>query len=160
MTHWRTAPIILCMACLITSLNAYSGGTGTAEDPYQIATAEALIALGNDPNDYDKHFILTADIDLSAHTFNQAVIAPDTDPLRSGFQGRHFTGVFHGDNRVIQSLQIKGDLALGLFGYVSPDALICDLSLEDISVHGTEYYIGGLVAHNEGALVNCCATAW
>jgi len=37
----------------------YSGGSGTAEDPYQIATAADLIALGETPDDYDKHFILT-----------------------------------------------------------------------------------------------------
>ena len=42
----------------------YWGGSGTAEDPYQIATAEDLIALGETAQDYDKHFVLTADIDL------------------------------------------------------------------------------------------------
>jgi hypothetical protein len=42
----------------------YSGGSGTADDPYQIATAADLIALGETPDDYDEHFILTADIDL------------------------------------------------------------------------------------------------
>jgi hypothetical protein len=42
----------------------YSGGSGTAQDPYQIATAADLIALGETPGDYDKHFLLTADIDL------------------------------------------------------------------------------------------------
>jgi len=42
----------------------YDGGSGTAEDPYQIATAADLIALGETPQDYDKHFILTDDIDL------------------------------------------------------------------------------------------------
>jgi hypothetical protein len=42
----------------------YSGGTGEPNDPYQIATAADLIALGETPDDYDKHFLLTADIDL------------------------------------------------------------------------------------------------
>ena len=43
-----------------------AGCTGTADDPYRtyrIATAADLIALGETPEDYDKHFILTADID-------------------------------------------------------------------------------------------------
>jgi hypothetical protein len=39
----------------------YSGGSGTAEDPYQIATAADLLLRGDSPEDYDKHFILTAD---------------------------------------------------------------------------------------------------
>ena len=49
-------------------------------DPYQIATAADLIALGETPADYDKHFILTADIDLDPNlpgrkVFDKAVIA-------------------------------------------------------------------------------------
>jgi hypothetical protein len=64
----------------------YSGGTGEPNDPYQIATAADLIALGEDPNDYGKHFILMADIDLDPNlpgrtVFDRAVIAPDTDWL-------------------------------------------------------------------------------
>lgn len=55
----------------------YSGGTGDPNDPYQIATVQDLIALGETPEDYDKHFILTADIDLSDYTFDRAVIAWD-----------------------------------------------------------------------------------
>nr|MBP7052946.1 hypothetical protein [Phycisphaerae bacterium] len=42
----------------------YAGGVGEPNDPYQIATAADLIALGETPADYDKHFVLTADIDL------------------------------------------------------------------------------------------------
>ena len=41
------------------------------EDPYQIATAEQLAKLANDVNggtSYDNtYFVLTSDIDLSAH---------------------------------------------------------------------------------------------
>jgi hypothetical protein len=55
----------------------YSGGFGTETDPYQIATAYDLIALGQATEDYGKHFILTADIDLAGQTFTQAMIAPD-----------------------------------------------------------------------------------
>jgi hypothetical protein len=57
-------------ALLVTCLFAasahakYGGGSGTAQDPYQIATAADLILLGDSPEDYDKHFVLTADIDL------------------------------------------------------------------------------------------------
>ena len=72
----------------------YAGGTGEPNDPYQIATAADLIALGNEPNDYDKHFILTADIDLDPNlpgrkVFDKAVIAPDIDPNDKylGFRG-------------------------------------------------------------------------
>ena len=50
--------------CALPALAKYSGSSGTLDDPYQTATAADLIALSEDPNGYDKHFILTADIDL------------------------------------------------------------------------------------------------
>ena len=59
--------ISLSVAICLLSFPAYakySGGTGEPNDPYQIATAEDLMLLGDSPEDYDKHFILTADIDL------------------------------------------------------------------------------------------------
>ena len=74
---------LLLMCLFIASAHAkYSGGTGEPNDPYQIATAADLIALGETPADYDKHFILTADIDLDPNlpggkVFDKAVIAPD-----------------------------------------------------------------------------------
>ena len=74
------------MVCLVglPAQAKYSGGTGEPNDPYQIATAADLIALGETPDDYDKHFILTADIDLDPNlpgrkVFDKAVIAPDTN---------------------------------------------------------------------------------
>ena len=72
---------------------------GQPNDPYQIATAADLIALGERPEDYGKHFLLTADIDLDPNlpgrkVFDRAVIAPDTNPNDPyiPFQGTAFTG--------------------------------------------------------------------
>ena len=56
---------IFFLASVPISQAQYSGGSGTAEDPYQIATAADLIAPGETPDDYDKHLVLTADIDMS-----------------------------------------------------------------------------------------------
>ena len=42
----------------------FAGGTGEPNDPYQIATAEQLIAIGLDPNLLSRNFVLVADIDL------------------------------------------------------------------------------------------------
>ena len=85
-----TAALLLAFASTATA--KYSGGSGEPNDPYQIATAADLIALGETPGDYDKHFVLTADIDLDPKlpgrkVFDKAVIAPDMDPVEVGFSG-------------------------------------------------------------------------
>ena len=77
----RAIPFLIAACLLPFPAHAqYSGGHGTSADPYQIATAADLIALGETPTDYDKHFILTADIDLDPNlpgrrVFDNAVIA-------------------------------------------------------------------------------------
>jgi len=63
-SFWCIIAIGLALTGVSVASAKYSGGTGEPNDPYQIATAVDLIALGEEPNDYDKHFILTAAIDL------------------------------------------------------------------------------------------------
>lgn len=147
---------------IITSITnayvfGYSDGQGTPEDPFQIATAQELIDLGNEPNDYDKHFILVSDIDLSGWLFNRAVIAADTNHA-SGFQGARFIGCLNGNGYIISHLHIQGDGYLGLFGELGSGAVISDLGLEIIDVNGTSNYIGGLAAYNRGAAISSCYT--
>ncbi len=42
----------------------FAGGTGEPNDPYQIATAEQLMAMGQDEGLQGRHFALVADIDM------------------------------------------------------------------------------------------------
>jgi hypothetical protein len=136
----KTLFTLLLTCLLVLPVNAkYSGGTGESNDPYQIATAADLIALGETPEDYDKHFILTADIDLdpnlpSGQVFQQAVIPA-------------FTGVFDGNDRTISHLTIKGGSSLGLFGRLGDYDLtgeVRNLGLEAVEVSGTGSFVGGL----------------
>jgi hypothetical protein len=131
----------------------YGGGTGEPNDPYLIYTAEHLNALGAEPNDYDKHFKLMADIDLSGYVYDQAVIAPDVNDLEEGFQGSHFVGVLDGTGHIISGLKIDGDSFLGLFGSTLMGAEISNLGLESVDVHGFSDYIGALVGKNGGAII-------
>jgi hypothetical protein len=145
------------------SWDKYSGGTGEPNDPYQIATTEDLMLLGETPEDYDKHFILTADIDLDPNlpgrkVFNKAVIAPDINDAGDGFQGATFTGVFDGDGYTIINLTISGRRYLGLFGQLGLGAMISNLGLEAIDVNGTSDYIGGLAGYNEGHITKNYST--
>lgn len=145
-----------------TAQRKYGGGSGEPNDPYKIGTAEDLILLGESTEDYDKYFILTADIDLHpnqpAGIFDKAVIAPDVDPNDSGFQGIAFTGVLDGKGLKISHLTIEGGSYLGLFGQLDSGAAVTNLGLDTVSVNGTGDYIGGLAGINSGDVTNCFNT--
>ncbi|MFC1761152.1 LamG domain-containing protein [Planctomycetota bacterium] len=144
--------IIVLSLCLIqTHIYAveFAGGAGEPNDPYQIAAAEQLIGMGDDPNLYDKHFILTADIDLNPNlpgrkVFKQAVIAPDTDAVEPFFQGTAFSGHFDGQGHVIHNLYIQGHDYVGLFGRCEDWAVVVHMCLEALVINGN-LYVGGLV---------------
>ena len=76
----------LSLAMLYFSIPAaqaqYGGGSGTAEDPYLIYTAEQLNEVGANQDDWDKHFKLMADVDLSGYSYDRALIAPDTEKTK------------------------------------------------------------------------------
>jgi hypothetical protein len=147
------------------SWEKYSGGTGEPKDPYQIATAADLIALGETPGDYDKYFILTADIDLDPNlpgrkVFGKAVIARDTNTTEyvSEFQGAPFTGVIDGKGHVISHLTIRGKNYVGLLGRLVSKAEVRDLGVVDIDIIGSGDNVGGLVGSNSGSVTNCYST--
>ncbi|MDI6450309.1 GLUG motif-containing protein [Anaerobaca lacustris] len=135
----------------------YAGGTGDPNTPYQIATAADLIALGETPEDYDKHFILTADIDLDPNlpggrVFGRAAIAPDTNDVQPGFQGVPFTGVFDGKGHTIANFTCESENAYcaGLFGHLV-DSTVRDLRLIDPNIQAQ-------IAQNVGALAGINTT--
>jgi hypothetical protein len=136
------------MCLLAVPANAkYSGGTGEPNDPYQIATAADLIALGETPEDYDKHFILTADIDLDPNlpgrkVFDKAVIGPGWETP--------FVGVFNGNGHTISHLTITGESYLGFFGQLGSAGSVFNLGLETAEISGTGDHIGGLTGYNNG----------
>lgn len=157
--------LIFLAVCLFTlPANAkYSGGTGEPNNPYQIATAEDLMLLGDSPEDYNKHFILTTDIDLDPNlpgrkVFDKAVIAPHTNDKELWFDGIPFSGVFDGNKHTISLISIMGKNFLGLFGKLSPEAQVKNLGVVDINITSLDGYICGPVAYNLGAITNCYST--
>jgi hypothetical protein len=124
----------------------YSGGTGEPNNPYLIATPEDLNAIGDDPNDWNKHFLMTADVNMSDYTYTIALIAPDTSSS-SGFQGKSFTGVFDGNGHAINNFTWNSPSSdyVGLFGFVSgTNAEILNLGIVDANVYGSES-VGSLI---------------
>jgi hypothetical protein len=142
----------------------YSGGTGEPDDPYQIATAEDLMLLGESPEDYDKHFILTADIDLDPNlpgrkVFEKAVIASGGHALRyRSFIGIPFTGVFDGNSHTVSHLTIIGEWNLGLFGYLNSGAEVKNLGVVDANINGLGSFVGSLAGNNFGNITACYST--
>jgi len=165
--------ILSAILLLAGSASAYSGGTGEPNNPYQIATAADLLGLGADVDNYDKFFILTADINLASYDFNSAVIAP-------GNYYPAFTGSFDGACHKISNLTINVSEptdydTFGLFGktyyvynedwssgeLVIHQSEIKNLNLEDVNITITvgSGEIGGLIGNNYGVpITNCHST--
>lgn len=143
---------LICLLVVPAFANAqYAGGSGTAEAPFQIATAAQLASIGVDPNDLDKHFRLTADIDLGAFT--------GTDFNRIG-SGAAFRGVFDGDGHAVSGFtwRSEGISYVGLFGYVNdPNAEIRNLTLVSPEVDaGSGRFVGALIGClGNGTVTNC-----
>ncbi len=151
--------ILICLFSLPTQAK-YGGGTGEPNDPYRIATAEDLILLGESPEDYDKHFVLTADIDLDPNlpgrkVFDRAVIASDTDADTRGFHGSRFTGVFDGYGHTISNLTIRGEDYLGLFGQLKSGSEVKDLGVVDVNITGSYFSVGALAGASRSLILNC-----
>jgi len=132
----------------------YGGGSGTAEDPYLINTAEQMNAIGADQFDWDKHFKLTADIDLSAYTGTQFNIIGNTTTS--------FTGVFNGNFHTISNFTYSssGTNNVGIFGVAggSYGMKIRDLGLDNPNVNaGTGDNVGAIVGQllSEGYVLYC-----
>ncbi|WP_276662461.1 S-layer homology domain-containing protein, partial [Syntrophomonas wolfei] len=135
-----------------SSSPSFAGGSGTESSPYQIATAAQLDQVRNY---LDKHFVLTADIDLSGYenwtpigAFRPLSDAPEhvetPDPEAA------FSGTFNGDGHTISNVRINQPegMFVGLFGCTvgqedNPTS-IYNLTVENVDVTGF-HLVGGVV---------------
>ncbi|MHC4111656.1 MAG: GLUG motif-containing protein [Planctomycetota bacterium] len=151
----------------------YGGGTGQPNDPYLIYTAQQLNNIGSILSDWDKHFKLMADIDLSAYTSTEFNIIGrgryECLPPPIGtcqLVTTPFTGVFDGNGHTISNFTYEfiDNEFIGLFGCVDGDnAQIKNLGLRDVDIDvyqsgGYLYYgdTGSLIGLlSEGTVVGC-----
>jgi hypothetical protein len=152
---------LLLLSLLASTAFAYSGGIGTAENPYQIATPNDLLVLAANTNDYSKAFILVNDINLAGYTFDKAVIAPDISSSEN-FQGTSFTGIFDGSGHSILNLTIdineNNGHSIGLFGRIGQGGLVKNLGIKDVNFIGyySADFVGGLAGYNNGGSISNC----
>ena len=89
----------------------FAGGAGTAEDPWQIATAEQLDFIRND---LTAHYVLIDDIDLSGYenwmpigAFQSLSDAPEDAEIPHPDYA--FTGTFDGAGHTISNLTVSSE---------------------------------------------------
>ena len=151
-----TIVFVICCCCLPVQAK-YAGGTGEPNNPYLIADANDMNEIGIHQEDWDSHFLLVADIDLSAFTgtsFNiigYYIAWNDNKP---------FTGVFDGNGKRISNFSYTstGTNYIGLFGDVAGEnAIIKDLGLIDPNVDaGTGDNVGALVSQLSSGTISGC----
>ncbi|MCF7954162.1 MAG: PASTA domain-containing protein [Phycisphaerae bacterium] len=148
--------VIVCLL-VNTAFGAgtYDGGNGTAETPYQIATAEQLDSLGQHPEDWagQTYFVLTADIDLSGYdglderpSFNR--IGVDSD--------NYFNGTFDGNGHIISNLTLNlaGHLNVGFFGKIGYTGEVRNLGVVNVRIVGKSL-VGAIAGFNGGLIEKC-----
>jgi hypothetical protein len=116
-----------------TVAEAYEGGDGTEENPFQIATPQQLALLAQQTNEGEgtAHYILVDDICLNDEggTLEWPVIGLDASPAQP--QPTYFRGVFDGNEHVIKGMYISEyHISSGLFGDTK-NAVIKNLTVED-----------------------------
>ena len=142
---------VVFLSCFVsTDLYAYSGGAGSADDPYQIGSKQDLLDLAANTADYASNFVMTANIDLAGTNFTGTLIGEDIDHVTASFQGTPFTGVFDGGGHTISNLTINTGADrdyIGLFGRISgADAGVRNVSLvnADIDTASGSLRVGSL----------------
>ena len=148
------------------AVGSYHAGDGSEDNPFQILMPADLMQLSQHPEDYDKHFILLADIDMDPdipgnQRFTQAVIAPNNSAAET-FSGTPFSGTFDGSGYKIQNLTFEDPMYsfLGLFGRISEEGTVINLGVENVTFrdyHFDNILVGFFAGENNGTLIQCHA---
>lgn len=162
----------------IEPATSFAAGTGTEEDPYQIATAEELAILSKVVGDseadssYRKaYYKLIADININDGTSAEtwATSAPEYSWARIGQPVYSFQGVFDGNGHTVSGIYINIDSnsdtdftgSFGLFG--ENDGVIKNLTIDNsyICISGFSEDFGALVGQNgkKATVSNCKVNA-
>lgn len=133
------------------TVEAFTEGSGTKEDPWRIENAEQLAYLAkqvNEGTDYQRvHFRLVSDLDLSGKEWT---------PI--GTDGKIFWGGFDGGGHTITGMTIKGDRDyVGLFGecknFTASSSYIKSVTVKRANISGHSH-VGAIAG--EGANISDC----
>lgn len=129
-------------------------GSGTADMPFEIATAADLVELMNTSLFWSSYFVQTADIDLSS-VADYSPIGSSSIPFEGSYSGKGFT---------LSGLSINSDLStitssdkffnIGLFGKIE-GATIDSVRLVNSFIAGMES-VGALVGYSTSSTISNC----
>jgi len=167
---WENRP---GMAIEPTPFSDLFAGTGTPDDSFLIYTAGQLDLIGQSPDQWDKHYKLMVDIDLTTYA--------DAQFHRIGTWEHPFQGVFDSNGHAISNFTYtldvnfteaaEGDTNVGLFAHVQrkfcdrldeachqqESGIIRNIGLLEPYVNGGIYGDGGaLVGHLDGGTIEKC----
>jgi hypothetical protein len=142
--------VLVLIGCLFAPAlfagGSYGGGTGTAADPYRIWTYQDMNSIGDYSADWNKCFVLMADIDMSLVTGTQYRIIDN------------FRGTFDGNGFAIRNFSYISDAAktfVGLFSSAT-NAIIKNLGIVNLNLSVNAKYVGGLAGLvNDCTITNC-----
>ena len=145
-----------------TVAGSFAGGSGTAEDPYQIADGAQLAKLAQDVNGGNNYagtyFVLTADILLN-DTTNWTSWNESTAPANSwtpiGSDANPFTGTLDGDGHSVSGIYVNSNEHYqGFVGYLGVNGIIQNIGVKESYVKGV-WSTGGVCGQNDGLMINC-----
>ncbi len=136
----------------------FNGGSGTASDPYLIASASQFSSI---TQGLDKHYRLIQNIDFEGTT-----ISPIGQKINSNnvIVYDEFEGSFDGNGYEISNLNIVGYNNAGLFGIIGEDGEVANLNLFNIKVSAklmeaekdvSKFYAGVIAGKNDGIIKFC-----
>lgn len=130
-------------------------GTGTAKDPYTIATSDDLKAFANSVNAGQSEYT-NAYVKLANNS--NITITDSWTPI--GNADHKFTGVFDGNGQTItfNNIAVANNGYVGLFG-------INEGTIKNVTVAGSisssteKAFVGGVAGLNRGTIINCTNSA-
>ena len=162
----KLTSMLLCL-CLMLAMCAvataeesiFAGGTGTEDDPWQIATAEQLLALSATVNDGSaqgypgQFFALTGDIDLAGVEW-QPIGHMDLEDMSN--TSCMFFGTFDGQGHTISNVTFSSDYPVCGVGVIGMNlGEVKNLTVENVQIRCEDTYsmaIGGIVGYNMGVV--------
>ena len=147
-------------------------GEGTEANPYQVSSAELFLKMSeliNDTGNANKYFKLTADIDFSSTTIDQALLdglaehhgiggtLVSVDPEVSSNSNVFFHLDGNGKQIMNVTMNLNSYNSLSIFGYVNSKSTITNLVVHNVSITNgySDAQAAGVILKNEGNIDEC-----